>query len=236
MQIQKSTIDVLSHFASLNPGIAIKPGNTVSTISLEQNIFTKAELDDVFPKACNLYEIKTLLSTISQFPSPTLKFTEDKVVVSGTNSKERCSFFYSSPAMITVFDEGDGIQMPANRPDENEYAVEFNMSNEHFQRVLKMSSTLGLQYVLFKTDEEGNISLSVLDPKNPQSNEYVLEGLEYTHTNPNVQCIFNVDTLRLFPGDYKVIISTAPMGYFENITFPIKYWTTAEDISILGRD
>ena len=46
--ISRPTIEVLKNFCSINKSIVIKPGNKVSTLSINKNILAIAEVEESF--------------------------------------------------------------------------------------------------------------------------------------------------------------------------------------------
>lgn len=46
--ISQPTLEVLKNFCAINKSIVIKPGNTISTLSINKNILAIAEVEEQF--------------------------------------------------------------------------------------------------------------------------------------------------------------------------------------------
>ena len=59
--ISRPTIEVLKNFCSINKSIVIKPGNKVSTLSINKNILAIAEVEESFDSPISIYDLGVFL-------------------------------------------------------------------------------------------------------------------------------------------------------------------------------
>ena len=50
MKLSKGTLDILKNFSNINPSICFKEGQELSTLSIQRNIFSRAVVEEKFPK------------------------------------------------------------------------------------------------------------------------------------------------------------------------------------------
>ena len=93
--ISKSTIEVLKNFCSINKSIVIKPGNKVSTLSINKNILAIADVEESFDTQISIYDLGVFLGGLSLFDAPKIDTTQSNyVTVSDQRGRSKTRFFY----------------------------------------------------------------------------------------------------------------------------------------------
>ena len=62
--ITPQTVEVLKNFCTINKSIVIKPGNTISTLSINKNILAIAEVEEQFDSQISIYDLGQFLGGI----------------------------------------------------------------------------------------------------------------------------------------------------------------------------
>ena len=50
MKLSKSTLDILKNFSNINQSICFKQGTELSTLSIQKNILSRANVEEAFPR------------------------------------------------------------------------------------------------------------------------------------------------------------------------------------------
>jgi hypothetical protein len=213
--ISKSTIEVLKNFCSINKSIVIKPGNTVSTLSINKNILAIADVEEQFDTQISIYDLGVFLGGLSLFDSPKIDTTQSNyVTVSDQRGKSKTRFFYADPDIITQPPEKE-----INIPSED---VRFRLDAGVLQQLQRAASVYQLpDLCLFCSD--GTMNLCVTDKKNDTSNSY---SVEVGESDDEFCYCFKVENLKLLAGNYNVTISRQNVALFQGTG--IKYFIALE--------
>ena len=57
IMITKPTIEILKNFCSINKSLVIKPGNRLSTLSINKNILVYADVEEQFDSEMSIYDL-----------------------------------------------------------------------------------------------------------------------------------------------------------------------------------
>ncbi len=216
MKLSESTINVLKNFATINAGMQFKEGSVVRTISKGQNVLGKATVTETFEKDFVIYDLNRFLSLCSSLTDPEILINYDKnnlTVKSGTSK--------------TTYGLADGSMIgapPAKELKIENAEVNFRLTKEDMNQVLKMSGILGLPNVAVIGDGS-EICISALDVKNADTDIF---SIKVGNTTANFKLIFNTENLKMVPGNYDVAISSKGISHFKHATDPIEYWIATE--------
>jgi hypothetical protein len=213
--ISKSTIEVLKNFCSINKSIVIKPGNKVSTLSINKNILAIADVEESFDTQISIYDLGVFLGGLSLFDSPKIDTTQSNyVTVSDQRGKSKTRFFYADPDIITQPPEKE-ISIPSED-------VKFRLEAGVLQQLQRAASVYQLPDLCLFSDD-GVMNLCVTDKKNDTSNSY---SVEVGTSNEEFCYCFKVENLKLLAGDYNVTISKQNVALFQGEG--IKYFIALE--------
>lgn len=203
MQIGKSTLDILKNFSGINPSIVLRAGNEISTMNNHKTVIAYAKVPETFPVDCGIYDLNNFISTINLFDEADVEFGKDSAVITGGTSK--CTYGYS---------EKDVIVSPSKKLAFPGGEIEFDLSKDTFDKIMKAAATLSLTMITITRNDKDEIVLKALDPKNPNSNAYSVvvgtdtSGNEYSMSLP-------VDLLKMVRADYRVSISSKCISKFD---------------------
>ena len=213
--ISKSTIEVLKNFCSINKSIVIKPGNKISTLSINKNILAIADVEESFDSQISIYDLGVFLGGLSLFDAPKIDTTQSNyVTVSDQTGRSKTRFFYADPDIITQPPEKE-ITIPSED-------VKFRLEAGVLQQLQRAASVYQLpDLCLFCSD--GTMNLCVTDKKNDTSNSY---SVEVGESDDEFCYCFKVENLKLLAGDYNVTISKQNVALFQGAG--IKYFIALE--------
>jgi hypothetical protein len=213
--ISRPTIEVLKNFCSINKSIVIKPGNKISTLSINKNILAIADVDEQFDTQISIYDLGVFLGGLSLFDSPKIDTTQSNyVTVSDQSGKSKTRYFYADPDIITQPPEKE-ISLPSED-------VKFRLEAGTLQQLQRAAAVYQLPDLCLFGDGE-KMQLCVTDKKNDTSNSY---SVEVGETINDFCFCFKVENLKLLAGDYNVSISKQNVALFQG--HGIKYFIALE--------
>lgn len=213
--ISRPTIEVLKNFCSINKSIVIKPGNKISTLSINKNILAIADVEEQFDTQISIYDLGVFLGGLSLFDSPKIDTTQSNyVTVSDQSGKSKTRYFYADPDIITQAPEKE-----INLPSED---VKFRLEAGTLQQLQRAAAVYQLPDLCLFGDGE-KMQLCVTDKKNDTSNSY---SVEVGETINDFCFCFKVENLKLLAGDYNVSISKQNVALFQG--HGIKYFIALE--------
>lgn len=216
MKLSDNTLTILKNFAGINNSIIVKPGNTLRTISVANNIYAEATIAEEFPKSFAIYDLNEFLNGISLHKDPDLDFSEDSYLTI-REGKRRVKYFFADPNVIKSPPE-KGIKIPSKD-------ICFQLDSATLEKLLKASSVYKLPD-LSAVGESGVVRLVVRDKKNDKtSTEYsIIVG----ETDEEFTFNFKVENIKIISGAYDVVVSKELISHFTNINYNLSYWIALE--------
>lgn len=213
--ITKPTIEILKNFCSINKSLVIKPGNRLSTLSINKNILVYADVEEQFDSEMSIYDLSTFLGGLSLFEKPSIDTSKSNyVTVSDAAGRSKTRFFYADPDIIT--------QPPAKEITLPSVDVNFSIDANTLQQLQRAASVYQLPDLCLYGDGEV-MNLTVCDKKNDTSNSY---SVQVGQTTEEFCYCFKVENLKLLLADYNVTISSANVALFQGDG--IKYFIALE--------
>ena len=214
--ISKPTIEVLKNFCSINKSIVIKPGNKISTLSINKNILAIADGEESFDSQISIYDLGVFLGGLSLFDSPKIDTTNSNyVTVSDTTGKSKTRYFYADPDIIIQAPEKE-ITLPSED-------VKFRLESGVLQQLQRAASVYQLPDLCLFSDGETAMQLCVTDKKNDTSNSYMVD---VGFSEEQFCYCFKVENLKLLMGSYNVSLSKKNVALFQGEG--IKYYIALE--------
>ncbi len=213
MKLSENTLAILKNFSSINPSLLVRPGNMITTMLPSKTIFAKAVVEESFPQQFAVYDMSKFLGVLSLFKEPEIDFGEKSMKIS--SGKNSTSFTYADPSMI--------IHPPDKEIAFPDHAVEFNMTAEDHQKVVRASGVLQVPDVVVE-GRDGKIYLSAMDTKTPALDKF---SIEVGETPMRFSVVFKADIfIKLISKDYTVKINRKGITKFE--TDGLLYFVAAE--------
>lgn len=216
MKLSESTLNVLKNFSTINTGIQIKPGNTIRTISKQQNVFGKSTVTETFDSEFVIYDLNRFLALLSSLNDPEIVINAEKKNLTIKSGSSKTVYGLSDESMIVA---------PPSKDIKVENAeVNFSLTKDDFNQVMKLSGVLGLPNIAVIGDGT-NISIATLDVKNDESDNF---SIKVGDTDKRFKFIFNTENLKMIPGNYSVSISSKGVSHFKHASEPVEYWVATE--------
>lgn len=216
MKLSDKTTSILSSFGAINNSIYIEPGNVIKVKpEISSSPTAKAIIDDEFPVAFGIYEVKKFLSLINLFDDPDLEFEDNVVYISDKRSK---ATWRSSPE--------ENITHP---PYDKDYKLpsvdaEFDLEEGDLERIVKSAATLQQPNIAIIGDSE-KIYLSTYNAALPEKQKSP-DGFqtEVGETDRKFTMIFDLPELNFIKNKYHVSLCFKGIGRFESDN--ITYWVS----------
>ena len=215
IDITPRTVEILKNFCTINKSIVIKPGNQLSTLSINKNILAVADVEEAFDSEIAIYDLGMFINGLMLLDQPKIN-TDSKSYVTITDAagRSKTRYFYADPDIITQAPEEE-IKLPS-------MDVSFHLDAETLRQLNKAASIYALpDLCLFGDGEEMN--LTVTDKKNENSNNF---SVRVGTTTENFCYCFRVENLKLLAGAYDVSISSKNVAKFQGNG--IKYYIALE--------
>jgi hypothetical protein len=215
MKLSAKTIQILKNFSSINPSIMFNAGNTLSTISPLKTVMARAQIDETIEKDFGIFDLNRFLGVLSLFNDPELLLCDNYVKI--TDGRKSVNFIYADP--ITMI-------LPPNKDIKvGDSYVEFNLTADNLQNLMKASSVLQLPEIAL-VGEDGRLLLRAMDSKNSSNNTFELEVKE---TSKTFKIIFSCNNLKMMSKSYDVFVAKG-IGHFVSDD-GVQYWITTESTS-----
>ena len=194
MKISAETIAILKNYSTINPSVLFKPGNTISTMSMQKSIFAKATIKEDIERQFGIYELNKFLGVLSMFREPELRFFDSYLEV--FSGKQKVRYTYADPSLIITPPE-KGLVVPD--PD-----VEFDLTAEDLNSVVKALSIMSLPEICI-TGDGTNLELQAVNPSNRSADVYsVIVG----STDKTFHSYVKMENLKFLSKDYRVSVSS----------------------------
>jgi hypothetical protein len=216
MKLSEQTLTLLKNYATINPGVQIKSGQVIRTISKQQNVLAKATVTETFDSDFVIYDLNRFLALVSSLDSPEISVNAGKKVLNVTSGTSKTVYGLSDESMI--------VAPPAKEIKVENAEVNFTLTKDSLAQVLKLSGILGLPNIAV-VGNGSEISISALDAKNDESDNFSINVGETTAT---FKFIFTTENLKMIPGTYNVAISSKGISHFKHEKDPIEYWIATE--------
>ena len=164
MKLSKSTLDILKNFSNINQSICFKEGTELSTLSIQKNILSRANVEEAFPRNFAIYDLSEFLSGLSLFDNPDFNFDNDNFVVI-KDSKCQSRYFFADPSTI--------VQPPAQKVELPSRDVCFTVAWSDISNIIKAAAIYQIEDLAVVGDG-ASVKLVVRDKKNDTSNSYAV--------------------------------------------------------------
>jgi len=215
MKLSKSTLGILKNFSTINQSICFKKGNSLSTLSIQKNILGRTVVEENFPKDFAIYDLSEFLMALTLFKDPEFDFSHESYLTI-KDSRNKTRYFFTDPSVITTPPDKK-VELPSKD-------VCFLVSESDLSNITKAAAIYGVED-LSVVGDGSKIDLVVRDKKNDTSNSY---AVNVGKTDANFCFNFKVETLKLLPGDYSVIVSKQNASLFRHESLDLEYLIALE--------
>ena len=220
MNLTDKTIRTLQNFSQINNSIYFKRGNVISTISVTNNIFAKAEISEDFPIPFAIYDLRGFLTGVSLFDNPQLEFPNESYMIM-RSGKSKVKYFFADPDVIAKPPEKE-IQLP-------QYQFKFKLPFEILERLIKASRVFNFPDLCLES-ENGTVSIIGKDRSDSTSNAM---SHEVGSSEIPFKFHFKIENIKMLTVNYDVEISQK-VARFINTDEKLEYFIALEPDSTFG--
>lgn len=213
MKLSKDTIAIFKNFSSINSNLIIKPGSSLTTVSVGKNIIASAVVAEEFPSQFGIYDLNEFLGAFSLFQDPDLTFTDKHVTIK--EGKNSVRYFGASSNVLTE------APTPKTLPTPD---IEFDMSAQMLTQIQRVASVLKVADFSLIGDGE-TIAISVGDKTNPTGNSF---SSEVGVTDKVFRVNLKVENLKMMQTDYRVAIGAKKVARFQATNQQLMYYVAIE--------
>ena len=204
MKLSENTINIFKNFASINPSLLVNAGNVITTMSVNKSIYAMANVEETFTNKFAIYEMSKFLGVISLFKDPEFSFGDKQVKIE--SGRQSVNYTYADPSMIVAPDPNKSITFP-------DADVEFSISHDELQRVVRATSVLQLPDIAVIGDGQ-KITITATNSKNPTTDIF---GIQVGDIDKSFAMYFDVsDIIKLISADYNVKISSKGLSQWKS--------------------
>ncbi len=216
--ISKSTMMVLKNFSTINGSIVIREGSTIKTINVGENLVAEYECEESFPQTFAIYDLNQFLAGVSLFDRPSLLFGNGEYLTIQGNGRN-AKYYFSDPEITLKTAPDRKVNFPGAD-------IEFTIKEKDLESLRKASDVYSIPDLVFKSDDQGIITLNLCDRENETSNVYTQEVKG--ETTGQYELSMKMENIRLLPGDYEVKISSKLITQWKNTNLNLTYWIALE--------
>jgi hypothetical protein len=216
MKLSENTFNVLKNFSGINQSISVKAGNTLRTISVAENIFAVATVDEKFPQNFSIYDLNEFLGGISLMRGAGEMEFADPNYVRIKNNRSSIKYFFADSSLIKQAPEKE-IKLP----DED---VNFVLTENDLDSLKRAAAVYQLPD--FSVIGDGSeINIVARDKENDTSNTF---SIGVGTTTDEFVLNLKVENIKLLKGDYDVVMSKRLISRFTHKSIPVTYWIALE--------
>lgn len=204
MQLSKTTIEILSNFATINPSAVLKQGKFINTKSVNNVIYAEANIPDEIESELRIYSLSSFIGVTSMIGLPSV-INEDGEYITITNADSKSKAEIRMGDVGTIIHPKKSITFPVAE-------VVFELSIDHLKQIKKSASTMNLTLLSF-VNVNGKI-VARLSGAEGNQNKFEIEICDYAGT-AEFEFILLLSNLKMIDGDYKILISKNGVVKFE---------------------
>lgn len=210
MKFEKSDIEVLENFATINSNMLFRPGTEIRTISPAKNVFAVATIQQEIPQQFAIFDLSNFLSVLS-IGEGDLDFQDNHVEVNTLGGS--INYYFSNPELILAAPEKNIVV-------DKEFS--FELTSDDVKQLFKIGALLSAPHLSF-TCKKGKVTMQLADRKNSSSNSF--KKVVGKHDG-DFDVYVSFDTIKVLPLNYTVSISKKKVLHFESQN--VQYWVSVD--------
>ena len=210
MKFEKSDLEVLENFATINSNMLFRPGQEIRTISPAKNVFAIAKISHEIPQQFAIFDLSNFLSVLS-IGEGELDFSKDMVVINTAGGE--LNYYFSNPELILAAPEKNIVV-------DKEFT--FTLPEEDIKRLFKIGALLSAPHLSI-TCKKGKVEMKLADRKNSSANSFKKTLGEH---DGDFDIYVAFDAVKVIPADYEVSVSKKKVLHFESET--VSYWISVD--------
>lgn len=220
MKLSDSTVSLLKNFSTINPGIVIREGKALRTMSINKAVFAEAEVAEEFTKEFGIYDLSKLLGVLSLLNQPEIELHDNHLSFKDAGGRSSTRMRYTEPKLIVA---------PPNKSIAiKQFEVAFKLTKEDLNWIERIGGVLKCPYFVVE-NVNGNVVFQAADVKGEIVDDASIT-LGESSTSEAFKFVFKLDNIKLLEGNYNVEISAKGIARFSNDSgLKLTYYVTAEN-------
>ena len=100
MKFSQETINILKHFATINPGMSFESGNEILSCAINKTVRGIVTINETIPKDFAISNLSQFLSAVSFFEEPEIEFKDDHILIASADGLQTMKYNYSDPLLV----------------------------------------------------------------------------------------------------------------------------------------
>lgn len=211
MKLSKETLNILKNYASINPGIMLKPGTHLMTKSINSVVYAETTIADEIDFELGIYDLNNFLSVLGLLGDDS-EISLDLATSIATITNGKSKIYYPAADASTVISPKKAIAFPVAD-------VIFEIAAEDFSKLTRAARTLSID-TLAVASEDGKIVINGYNKTVDNELTNVLYSFECAELEGTAEFNFliNMSNMKMITDDYKVMISSKGAIKFEGKT------------------
>lgn len=204
MLVSNKTVSILKNFHGINQSLFLRKGKKQSTISLDEDIYAEAILEDDITSELGIYDLQRFLGNLNILSEPSIEVEDKAIKLSDKNTT--ITYFACSRDLINVPDDDLTFDL------EN-VNVEFSLSSTLLSKALKLASINGSDRIVFER-KDNKLNINTLNSKENTANKARIFVCD--NEGDDMKSTFSVETInKIMDIDYNVRINSEDLGIAE---------------------
>lgn len=229
MKLSKETINIIKHFAKINRGFAVEPGNVLRTLAPNMALYAEAVITETFPVEVTLSDAREFLRIVSLFSDPDFDFGPVWISICESDGTARAKYANAEIGSVTPNVGKKRLKVPHEQfaldVSESQWqtlgqALGFGaLKKKHRDRW--QSKTL-----IIKSDGE-SVVVGVHGGLSSGNEEYAVR----IDANPQGQectVVLNADNLFLMSGAYRITVMPTFAQFINTSGYNLVYFVASE--------
>jgi hypothetical protein len=191
MKFSTETIQILKNFATINPNMIFKPGNTLATINSAKSIFARVQIQETIPQEFAIYELNSLLQILTFSDNQEVEFGDKNLTIS--NDMGSFDYYYCTVA----------IPAPPAKEVVLEPHFKFELTSKDIQSITKVAGLLAAPNLSIVA-KGGKVRMKIGDKKMDTANSFNKIIGEF---DGDFSCDIATENLKMITDDYVVTLS-----------------------------
>jgi hypothetical protein len=198
MQLCKRTIDIFKNFATIDESFHVRAEGSVRAIggssdNCAYSILADAQVKERFDQDFAFYDFPRFLKALAIFSDPVLTFDDGYLIASAAGGRDDISYHLADPPTVQ-------LEKPRITPD---VTLKINFSAKQLANIRKTANLLYFHDIQIHGNEDncGRLVIQVLGMWPHEG-----YGIDMGETDKKFLLRFDIDQLRVMPGDYALNI------------------------------
>jgi hypothetical protein len=213
VQLSKADIDTLNNMYLINQTLKINASKTeIRSVNESKTCACITNLENAFPKDFCIYDLREFLGALSIIKDPILNFDNDKyVIIKSQDGKSKLRYLGADEDLIDSKFEKD-VKLPEGPGTKLEV---ISVTSEQLKSVKGAAAAMKLEYIGFRTDDDGVVFLSAYNKNNGSGDDTNGFSIEVGTSTESFELRYKTESLAVVNGDSTFSMSNKKISKVE---------------------